>query len=59
MADGEHARVVAVDFAGAFDPASDAGVIITAQEAGFSGNLLAWLREYLNDRQIQVVVGGY
>ena len=48
MADGAHAHVVAVDIAGEIYPVSHAGVIIKAQEAGASGNLVAWLREYLN-----------
>ena len=50
MADGGYAQVVAVDTAGAFDQVDHAGVIIKAQEAGIGGNLLAWLRDYLNGR---------
>ena len=58
MADGGYAQVVAVDTAGAFDRVAHAGVIIKAQDAGIGGNLLAWLRDYLNGRW-KLYFGGY
>ena len=51
-------RVVAVDIAGAFDRVSHPGVIHKAQQYGVSGMLLAWLKDYLLDRRLSVVVGG-
>ena len=56
MEDGGHAQVVAIDTPGAFGRVSYAGIIIKAQGAGIGGSLLAWLRDYLNGRQIKVVV---
>ena len=55
---GGAVRVVAVDIAGAFDRVSHLGVIHKAQQYGVSGMLLAWLRDYLLDRRLSVVVGG-
>ena len=52
-------RVVAVDIAGAFDRVSYPGVIHKAQRYGVSGMLLAWLGDYLLDRRLSVVVGGW
>eukprot|EP00117_Sycon_ciliatum_P008800 scpid69633/ scgid2070/ RNA-directed DNA polymerase from mobile element jockey; Reverse transcriptase len=57
-AGGGAVRVVAVDIAGAFDRVSHPGVIHKAQQYGVSGMLLAWLRDYLLDRRLSVVVGG-
>ena len=57
-AQGRAARVVAVDIAGAFDTVSHPGVLYKAQQYGVSGMLLDWLRDYLLDRSIMVVVGG-
>ena len=51
-------RVLAVDIAGAFDKVSHNGVLHKAERCGISGPLLAWLRSYLTDRHIRVVIGG-
>ena len=49
---------LAVDIAGAFDKVSHPGVLAKAQQCGIHGQLLAWLRSYLHDRNLTVVVGG-
>jgi len=56
--EGGATRVVAVDIAGAFDRVSHAGVLHKCQQYGITGQLHAWLTDYLADRQIQVTVGG-
>eukprot|EP00117_Sycon_ciliatum_P005506 scpid34343/ scgid6119/ RNA-directed DNA polymerase from mobile element jockey; Reverse transcriptase len=57
-ASGGLVRVLAVDIAGAFDKVSHNGVLHKAERCGISGLLLAWLRSYLTDRHIRVVIGG-
>ena len=51
-------RVLAVDIAGAFDKVSHRGVLHKAAQYGIQGCLHNWLRSYLHDRKIRVVVGG-
>ena len=38
---------------------SHAGVLHKAQQAGVGGSLLNWLKAYLTDRYMQVVIGGH
>ena len=51
-------RVLAVDIAGAFDKVSHREVLHKAAQYGIQGCLHNWLRSYLHDRKIRVVVGG-
>jgi len=51
-------RVLAIDIAGAFDKVSHVGVLHKAEQYGLRGPLLVWLRDYLKNRRIQVVLGG-
>ena len=55
---GGCAEVLAVDIAGAFDRVSHIGILYKAQQAGLSGKLLEWLKDYLTKRQIRVVLNG-
>ena len=57
-AEGVATRIVAVDIAGAFDKVSHPRVLYKAQHYGVYGMLLDWLRDYLLDRSITVVVSG-
>ena len=58
LAGGGLVHALAVDIAGAFDKVSHPGVLAKAQQCGIHGQLLAWLRSYLHDRKLTVVVGG-
>ena len=51
-------RVLAVDIAGDLDKVSHRGVLHKAAQYGIQGCLHNWLRSYLHDRNIRVVVGG-
>ena len=55
---GGASRILAVDIAGAFDKVSHPGLLHKASVCGLSGPLLCWLRSYLSDCQLFVVVGG-
>ena len=55
---GGAVRVLAVDIAGAFDKVSHAGVLHKLSAYGITGNLHNWLTTYLQNRRLQVVVGG-
>ena len=50
--------VVAVDIAGAFDGVSHSGIVHKLQQAGDTGFLIAWLRDYVADCHLQVAIGG-
>ena len=51
-------RVLAVDIASAFDKVSHRGVLHKAAQYGIQGCLHNWLRCYLHNRKIRIVVGG-
>ena len=51
-------RILAIDIAGAFDKVAHAGLLLKAQRCGVSGQLLDWIRSYLDDRHIYVTVAG-
>ena len=57
-ANGGTVPVIAVDIGGAFDRVSHSGVVHKIQQAGATGFLIAWLRDYVADRNIQVAIGG-
>jgi len=52
------ALVLALDIAGAFDKVSHTGLLHKLGNLGIGGNLLAWIRDYLDKRTLQVVVNG-
>lgn len=56
---GGAVRVIAVDIAGAFDKVSHVGVLHKAEEYGIRGTLLQWLRDYLSERKLKVVLDGH
>ena len=58
VANGGTVLVVAVDIAGAFDRVLHSGIVYRLQQAGATGFLIAWLRDYLADRHLQVTIGG-
>ena len=58
VANGGTVPVIAVDIGGAFDRVSHSGIIHKLQQAGATGFLIAWLRDYVADRNIQVAIGG-
>ena len=58
VANGGTVPVVAVDIAGAFDRVSHSGIVHKIQQAGATGFLIAWLRDYVADRHLQVAMGG-
>ena len=55
---GGSARIIAIDIAGAFDRVSHEGLLHKASAYGIRGQLLTWLKSYLSNRQINVVIGG-
>ena len=50
---------IALDIAGAFDRLWHAGFIEKIKSFGIEGNLLGLLRDYLQERVLQVVVNGH
>lgn len=50
--------VVYLDLEGAFDCVWHGGLVYKLKKLGFDSQLLMWVRDYLNDRTIRVVVGG-
>ena len=50
--------LVAVDSAGAFDRISHSGKVHKLQQTGATAFLIAWLRDYLAGRHLQVTFGG-
>ena len=55
---GGSTRVIAVDVAGAFDKVSHPGLAYKASRYGLPGTLLAWLRDYLHDKRLQITING-
>lgn len=58
LAAGGAVQAIAIDIAGAFDRVSHTGVLAKAAASGVRGQLLEWLKDYLSERHLQVVVGG-
>ena len=56
---GEDVYVIALDIAGAFDKVWHAGLIEKIKSFGIEGNLLSLIKDYLQDRVLQVVVNGH
>ena len=54
----EEARVVCLDISRAFDRVWHPGLLTKLAAFGFSGTLLAWLTDYLQDRSLKVVLNG-
>ena len=59
LAGGGCVRVLAADIAGAFDKVSHRGVLHKAEACGLSGQLLAWLAAYLDERTLRAVLNGF
>ena len=57
VANGGCVFIVAVDIAGDFDRVSHSGIVHKLQQAGATGFLIAWLRDYLAGRHLQVTTG--
>lgn len=51
-------QALAVDIAGAFDKVSHAGVLHKLAELGVCEKAFSWLKAYLNERSLHVVVNG-
>lgn len=47
-----------IDLKGAFDSASHLGILWKLQKRGFTGNPLAWVKDFLEGRSFRVSVGG-
>ena len=56
--DRSEARIVALDIKAAFDRVWHNGLLVKLEARGIRGTFLKWIRRYLSDRRIQVVVGG-
>lgn len=58
VSDGKEIRVVFCDVSRAFDRVWHKGLLFKLEKCGISGSLLAWLRNYLQDRYQRVVLNG-
>jgi hypothetical protein len=58
VSQGKDIRVVFLDISKAFDRVWHAGLIHKLRKHGIKGRLLAWLVDYLRDRQQRVVING-
>ena len=58
LANGEDVCFVSLDASAAFDRVWHDGLIHKLNNKGISGNLLAWLTNYLMDRKQRVVIKG-
>lgn len=55
--EGHAVDVIFLDFAKAFDKVPHKRLILKLQSLGISGNLISWLRDFLNERRQRVVLG--
>ena len=55
---GKEVRVIFLDISKAFDKVWHKGLIFKLKQAGISGNLLEWLKDYLSNRRQRVVING-
>jgi len=55
---GNEVRAIALDIKGAFDKVWHNGLCVKLVAKGISGKLLTWIRSYLSDRSIKVVLSG-
>jgi len=55
---GNEVRLIALDIKGAFDKVWHNGLCSKLMAKGVSGKLLTWIRSYLTDRSIKVVLSG-
>ena len=55
---GNEVRLIALDIKGAFDKVWHNGLCSKLMGKGVSGKLLTWIRSYLSDRSIRVVLSG-
>jgi hypothetical protein len=58
VAKGKDVRVVFLDISKAFDTVWHKGLIYKLKAQGIRGKILAWLIDYLHDRQQRVVING-
>lgn len=56
--DGKEIRVVFCDISKAFDRVWHKGLLCKLQSIGICGSLLAWIKNYLNNRKQRVVING-
>lgn len=55
---GKEVRVVILDISRAFDRVWHAGLLHKLEKNGIKGNMLAWIQNYLKDRQQRVCLNG-
>jgi hypothetical protein len=58
VSQGKDIRVVFLDISKAFDRVWHAGLLYKLKQHGIKGKLLAWLMDYLKDRQQRVIING-
>src|SRR5277367_257819 len=55
---GQEIKVVALDISRAFDSVWHSGLLSKLMSAGIGGYVYRWIRDFLNDRYIRVVING-
>jgi hypothetical protein len=58
VSQGKDIRVVFLDISKAFDRVWHAGLLYKLKQHGIKGRLLAWIMDYLRDRQQRVIING-